>query len=71
MTQDDEIFLRLRAAKKEEIARDIWRFELTAPEGAPYPSFGSMAQQIKSEGFRKFRRLYYLARDREGTAFLD
>lgn len=30
----------------------------------------SMARQLKSEGIRKFR-LYYLARDPEGTAFID
>lgn len=39
MTPDEDIFLSLRIEKKDEIARDIWRFELTAPNRAPLPSF--------------------------------
>lgn len=30
-------FLRLKITSKEKIARDIWRFELTDPQGAPLP----------------------------------
>ena len=157
MTTQESGFLRLKIAKKEKIARDIWRFELTHPEGAPLPTFEagsnltlvapngmrrsyslcndsqernryviavkrdsngrggsmslvddtsagdsieaslprnefplderaksfilvaggigitpmlSMARQLKAEGLRNFK-LYYLARDPEGTAFLD
>ncbi|WP_233837099.1 PDR/VanB family oxidoreductase [Paraburkholderia sp. ZP32-5] len=155
-TQQDG-FLRLKIAEKEKIARDIWRFELTDPQGGPLPPFEagsnltvvvpngarrsyslcndseerdryviavkrdengrggskslvdetnqgdtilvstprnefplderaksfvliaggigitpmlSMARQLKAEGLRQFK-LYYLARDPEGTAFLD
>ncbi|MFZ7338178.1 oxidoreductase, partial [Comamonas jiangduensis] len=39
MTTQESGFLRLKIAKKEKIARDIWRFELTHPEGAPLPPF--------------------------------
>jgi phthalate 4,5-dioxygenase reductase subunit len=157
MTTQESGFLRLKIAEKEKIARDIWRFELTHPEGAPLPPFEagsnltlvapngmrrsyslcndsqernryviavkrdsngrggsmslvddtsagdsieaslprnefplderaksfilvaggigitpmlSMARQLKAEGLRDFK-LYYLARDPEGTAFLD
>ena len=157
MTPHEDIFLRLRIEKKDQVARDIWRFELSDPEGGTVPSFEagsnltvqipngmrrsyslcndpnenhryviavkrdangrggskslvdetsegdtlnvspprnefplderakefilvaggigitpmlSMARQLKSEGLRKFR-LYYLARDPEGTAFID
>lgn len=157
MTTPDTGLLRLKIAQKEMIARDIWRFELTDPQGAPLPPFEagsnltvvvpngmrrsyslcndsqedhryviavkrdsngrggsmslidhtsagdlidvsvprnefplderaksfilvaggigitpmlSMARQLKAEGLRDFK-LYYLARDPEGTAFLD
>ncbi|MEX3932237.1 2Fe-2S iron-sulfur cluster-binding protein [Paraburkholderia phymatum] len=157
MTTPEGGFLHLKIAEKEKIARDIWRFELTDPHGAPLPPFEagsnltvvvpngarrsyslcndsqerdryviavkrdshgrggsmslvdetsagdvievslprnefplderaksfilvaggigitpmlSMARQLRAEGLRQFK-LYYLARDPEGTAFLD
>lgn len=39
MTTQESGFLRLKIAEKEKIARDIWRFELTHPEGALLPPF--------------------------------
>jgi len=157
MTQQEDGFLRLKIARKDKIARDIWRFEMTDPQGQPLAPFEaganltvvvpsgarrsyslcndsqerdryviavkrdsngrggsmsfiddtaegdavdvslprnefplderaksfilvaggigitpmlSMARQLRAEGLRSFK-LYYLARDPEGTAFLD
>ncbi|OXH86920.1 phthalate 4,5-dioxygenase, partial [Burkholderia multivorans] len=38
-TPQEDGFLRLKIASKEKIARDIWSFELTDPQGAPLPPF--------------------------------
>ncbi|MFT0172678.1 PDR/VanB family oxidoreductase [Paraburkholderia mimosarum] len=55
-------FLHLRIAEKEKIARDIWRFELTDPQGAPLPQFeaGANLTVVVPNGSR---RSYSLCND--------
>ena len=62
MTTQESGFLRLKIAEKEKIARDIWRFELTHPEGAPLPPFeaGSNLTLVAPNGMR---RSYSLCND--------
>src|ERR1700741_4315430 len=62
-TQQDG-FLRLKIAEKEKIARDIWRFELTDPQGGPLPPFeaGSNLTVVVPNGAR---RSYSLCNDSE------
>ncbi|NRF88359.1 PDR/VanB family oxidoreductase [Burkholderia gladioli] len=42
-TEQDEVRLQLRIARKELVARDIWRFEFRHPEGAALPDFDAGA----------------------------
>src|SRR6185369_7690200 len=55
-------FLHLKIAKKEKIARDTWRFELTDPQDAPLPPFeaGSNLTVVVPNGAR---RSYSLCND--------
>jgi phthalate 4,5-dioxygenase reductase subunit len=62
MTYQEDSFLRLKIAGKEKIARDIWRFELTDPQGAPLPPFeaGANLTVVVPNGAR---RSYSLCND--------
>lgn len=48
-------FLSLRIASKQELARDIWQFELVHPDGEPLPSFqpGAHVTVITPSGARR------------------
>ncbi|GAB3626207.1 Phthalate dioxygenase reductase [Pandoraea terrae] len=62
MAIDEDGFLGLKIAEKERIARDIWRFELVDPLGAPLPPFeaGSNLTVLVPNGAR---RSYSLCND--------
>jgi len=40
-TVQDDVFSNLKLAGKQQVARDIWRFELCDPNGAELPAFGA------------------------------
>jgi phthalate 4,5-dioxygenase reductase subunit len=62
MTIHEDGFLRLKIAEKENIARDIWRFGLTDPQGFPLPPFeaGANLTVVVPNGAR---RSYSLCND--------
>lgn len=62
MTTREDGFLSLKIAEKEKIARDIWRFVLTDPQGASLPPFeaGSNLTVAVPNGVR---RSYSLCND--------
>ena len=62
MTQDEDLFLSLRIAKKDKIARDIWRFELTRADGAPLPRFEA-GSNVTVQIPNGMRRTYSLCND--------
>ncbi|OLL32452.1 phthalate 4,5-dioxygenase [Burkholderia sp. SRS-W-2-2016] len=62
MTPQEDLFLRVRIERKEKIARDIWRFELTSADGGTVPSFeagSNLTVQIPNG----MRRSYSLCND--------
>lgn len=62
MIPNEDVFLSLRIAKKDQVARDIWRFELRALDSAQLPSFeagSNLTVQIPNG----MRRSYSLCND--------
>ncbi|WP_321967874.1 PDR/VanB family oxidoreductase [Burkholderia cepacia] len=62
MTTQEDGFLRLKIAEKEKIARDIWRFVLTDPDGASLPPFEA-GSNLTVEVPNGARRSYSLCND--------
>lgn len=62
MTTQEDGFLQLKIAKKKRIARDIWCFELTDPDGGSLPPFEAGAN-LTVEVPNGARRSYSLCND--------
>src|ERR1700744_337930 len=57
VTGQDDISLSLRIAGKQQVARDIWRFELRDPGGAELPEFragSNLTVQVPSGSRRRY-----------------
>lgn len=78
MTPQEDILLRLKISCKEEIARDIWRFELREPGGAELPPFeagSNLTVQVPNGARRRYslcndpqeRDRYVIAVKRDGN----
>lgn len=67
MAPQQDGFLRLTIARKERIARDIWRFELKDPQGAPLPPFeaGANLTVVVPSGARRSYSLCNDSQERE------
>ncbi|MFM0704380.1 PDR/VanB family oxidoreductase [Paraburkholderia sediminicola] len=78
MAPQEDIVLRLKISGKEEIARDIWRFELREPGGAQLPPFeagSNLTVQVPNGARRRYslcndpqeRDRYVIAVKRDST----
>src|SRR5260370_33285707 len=57
MSPQEDVVFRLKIAAKEEIARDIWRFELRDPDGAELPAFEvgpNLPVQVPNGSWRRY-----------------